>query len=249
MWIDSHCHLHYATDFDMAKDALENNIKHLMCVATKVSDYETLKALKKQYSNFINISLGQHPCDINDPNFNYKNFEEIVKTDKNIIAIGETGFDIQGDLKMQRKFFDLHAEIANKFELPIILHTRDVEEETISALKNWPALKGVFHCFTGSAKLADFAQEIGWKISFSGIVTFKSAEYLRDIAKNILLENMLIETDAPFLAPVPMRGKPNKASYVKYVGEFIASLLNKKNEDFAKIMETNYFNLFKERKS
>jgi TatD DNase family protein len=247
MWIDSHCHLQLfprsnssLTAFDLL-DTLE--IDHLMCVATSVSEYNDLLRVKDYGRGKVFISLGEHPC---NETFDFEQFERIVKIEgKGMIeAIGELGFDASGCLKRQREWFDLQAQVASDVNLPIILHTRNAEEETMAALKSWPNLKGVFHCFTGSQKLADFAVEMGWYVSFSGIVTFKKCDELRAIAQTIPLNQLLIETDAPFLAPEPKRGHVNIPDYVKYLGDYMSNLLSIPEQAFAFQMKKNYHDLF-----
>jgi TatD DNase family protein len=215
-----------------------------MCIATRIDDYDALLRLKQEFPENVFISLGQHPS---EGDFSCDIARQLLNCGQ-INAVGETGFDCKGDLKRQRVNFDLHAQLATDFDLPIILHTRsgviDVEDETIAALKNWPNLRGVFHCFAGSQKLADFAQSIGWKVSFSGIITFKNANDLRAIAKTILHHNLLIETDSPYLSPEPFRGQTNSPSNARYIGEYIAKMLKIDTSSFAEIVYKNYFSLF-----
>lgn len=258
MWIDSHCHPHLLPEGDdilAIQEAIAADIK-MLCVATKLSDYKILCEYKKQFPENIMIALGQHPLeccsDGAQMHVDWSEFANIVAQDKNIIAIGETGLDINGDLKQQNKIFQKHVEIACMNNLPIILHTREVEEATKSAIKeaarNYKNLKGVFHCFTGTIDLAEFAIQMGWMISFSGIVTFKNAHSLREVAKHLYdfgyLDHVLIETDTPYLAPQAVRGKINKPSYVAYVGQFLAQIFQMPESDFAQLTTRNFEKLF-----
>lgn len=268
MWIDSHCHPHLLNFENKQNDdnnsnsqlqnqhlaikrALDLGIK-MLCVAVDIKDYEVLKSFNQTFPDSTWIGLGQHPLHEEMNEQDWHNLARLVKEDKNIIAVGETGFDFQGDLKKQRKAFEQHVEIACENNLPIILHTREMEAETkkaiIDAKKHFPNLKGVFHCFTGSIDLAEFAIEMEWMISFSGIITFKSANNLREVAthlyKNNWLDNVLIETDCPYLAPMPMRGKQNEPGYVQYVGEFLAQFFQKGIKEFAVLIENNFNKLF-----
>lgn len=257
IWIDSHAHPHLISDCHAHPHLINNHqeqnyeqfchkVKRVLCVATRLDQYSVLRELTKCQN--VDISLGQHPLELE--RFDAEFARATVAQDKRIVAIGETGFDSGGDLQTQREMFDQHADIAMSLGLPIILHVRsqtgiDVESEVIAALKNWPGLRGVLHCFTGSQKLADFACDINWKISFSGIVTFKNAFSLKEIARRVNLENILIETDSPYLAPEPLRGQVNVPANVRYVGEFLARLREMSQIEFAEIIEKNYHDLFK----
>ena len=252
-WIDSHCHPHLFLDkrenydMELLKEAIEENIR-LLCVGVELSDYEMLSKYAKLFPQNVNIALGHHPMNENIANEEWELFANIVSKDLNIVAIGETGFDFQGDMQKQHMMFEKHIEIAKIRDLPIVLHSRDMEEKTKEAIKlakrSYNNLRGVFHCFTGSIELADFAIEMGWYISFSGIITFKNAHLLSAVAlhlfKNNKLDSILIETDAPYLAPQPMRGKPNKPLYIKYIGEFLAHLFELEPAVFAQKVEANF---------
>tara|TARA_B100000795_G_scaffold231326_1_gene189120 strand:- start:389 stop:1051 length:663 start_codon:yes stop_codon:yes gene_type:complete len=203
--------------------------------------------LTRQYSN-IYASVGVHPDyeDIKEPDidtlFKYSK-------DEKVIAIGETGLDyfrLKGDLSWQRDRFRTHIQAAIKSELPLIIHTRNAQDDTISIMKEEgaSAAAGVMHCFTESYEMAKKAIDLGFYISFSGIITFKNAETLRETVKKIPIENILIETDSPYLAPVPNRGKLNEPSNVKYVAEKIAELKGISIEKVAEITTNNFFKLF-----
>ena len=202
-------------------------------------------------SNFNNIfiSYGIHPEGIN--NDTIFSFEEIEKVFKNprLIAFGETGLDFYHSIEYKNKQFEIfeaHIEASKIFDIPLIIHQRNSEVEIIEVLNKFKNdnLKLVFHCFTGSKKLLEFCIENNYYISLSGIVTFKNASSLREIIVNASLDHLLIETDSPFLAPVPMRGKSNEPSFVKFTGEFLAEFYSMTNEKFFELTNNNFYKLF-----
>ena len=226
----------------------ENNITHLLSINTKPQDFINHLNLIKAYNN-IYISYGIHPQEIN--NESYLSPIEIEKNIQNLklIALGETGLDFYHSIKYKKKqieVFEAHIEASKIYDLPIIIHQRDSEEEIIKILNKFKNdnLKIVFHCFTGSKKLLEFCIENKYYISLSGIVTFKNANSLRDIILNASLDHLLIETDSPFLAPVPMRGKSNEPSFVKYTGEFLAKFYSMTKENFFELTDNNFYKLF-----
>ncbi|MCK5876154.1 MAG: TatD family hydrolase, partial [Candidatus Marithrix sp.] len=164
-----------------------------------------------------------------------------------VVAIGETGLDyfrLSGSATQQQQQFRIHIRAAKEISKPLIIHSREASEDTISILREEHATKGVMHCFVEDWEIAQQAMELGFYISFSGIVTFKNAKSLQDVAKLIPLERMLIETDSPYLAPVPHRGKPNQPAYVKHVAEFIASLRGESFHTIEQATTNNFFQLF-----
>lgn len=264
-WVDSHCHPHLIVnegdnlDTAALAQAVQNHIR-MLCVSVSLSDYKILSEYRKLHPKNVMISLGEHP--LHDAEIDWHNFAKLVEEDKNIVAIGETGFDFQGDLQKQLDCFNKHVEIACKHDLPIILHTRSGDGDQIETLtknaiiaakKQYPNLKGVFHCFSGTVALAEFALEMGWMISFSGIVTFKNAHSVREVAMHLYnngyLGSILIETDSPYLAPQAVRGQQNVPYNVKYVGEFLADLFGISHSQFAKQVEANFDQLFKIRQT
>ena len=251
MYIDSHCHINFPElnqkIDEVLKNMESNKISHALCVSVTLDKINEILDLTRQYSN-IYASVGVHPDyeDIKEPDI-----DTLFKYSKNekIVAIGETGLDyfrLKGDLSWQRDRFRTHIRAAIKSKLPLIIHTRKAPDDTISIMKEEAAnsATGVMHCFTESYEMAKKAIDLGFYISFSGIITFKNAETLRETVKKIPIENILIETDSPYLAPVPNRGKLNEPSNVKYVAEKIAELKGISIEDVAEITTNNFFKLF-----
>jgi len=251
MYIDSHCHINFPElnqKIDEVVMNMENNsISHALCVSVTLDKINEILDLTKKYSN-IYASVGVHPDyeDIQEPDidilFKYSK-------DKKIVAIGETGLDyfrLKGDLTWQRDRFRTHIRAAIKSKLPLIIHTRNAQDDTISIMKEEGAnsATGVMHCFTESYEMAKQAIDLGFYISFSGIITFKNAETLRETVKKIPIENILIETDSPYLAPVPNRGKLNEPANVRYVAEKISELKGIPVEKVAEITTNNFFKLF-----
>jgi len=251
MYIDSHCHINFPELNQKIDQVLENmkdnDISHALCVSVTLDKINEILSLTKKYSN-VYASVGVHPDyeDIQEPDietlFNYSKNEKVV-------AIGETGLDyfrLTGDLSWQRERFRTHIRAAIKSNLPLIIHTRNAQEDTISIMKEESAKSttGVMHCFTESYEMAKKAIDLGFYISFSGIITFKNAESLRETVKKIPIENILIETDSPYLAPVPNRGKLNEPANVIYVAEKIAELKGIPIEEVAEITTNNFFTLF-----
>jgi len=252
MLIDSHCHLDFpdlANNIDEILENMKNNeVTHALCVSVNLEDFPRLLLLAEGYQNLY-ASVGVHPDyeDLTEPKS-----EELVSLAKNpkVIAIGETGLDysrIKGDLEWQRNRFREHIRAARECNKPLIIHTREAAADTLSIMAEEGAdqIGGVMHCFTESWEVAQKAMEMNFYISFSGIVTFKNAANLKETAKKIPLERMLIETDSPYLAPVPFRGKTNQPAYVRHVAEEIASLRNISLNEVAESTTKNFFSLFK----
>jgi len=251
MYIDSHCHINFPELSQKIDEVLSNmdsnNISHALCVSVTLDKINEILDLTQKYSN-IYASVGVHPDyeDIQEPDV-----DTLFKYSKNekVVAIGETGLDyfrLKGDLSWQRDRFRTHIRAAIKSKLPLIIHTRNAQDDTISIMKEEGAnsATGVMHCFTESYEMAKKAIDLGFYISFSGIITFKNAETLRETVKKIPIENILIETDSPYLAPVPNRGKLNEPANVIYVAEKIAELKGIAVEKVAEITTNNFFTLF-----
>jgi TatD DNase family protein len=234
MLVDSHCHLdrialdHYDNRFEQfVTETLESGVEHMLCVSIDLESWPAMVELVASYPQ-ISISVGVHP---NDKERREPTIEELVQlsqTEK-VIAIGETGLDYfhgEGDLDWQRDRFRRHIRAAIAAEKPLIIHTRDAKADTIQIMTEEGAENtgGVMHCFTEDWPMAKQALEMGFYISFSGIITFKNAEPLRQVVKEVPMDRLLIETDSPYLAPVPFRGKPNQPRYVEKVAECVAEL-------------------------
>lgn len=256
MFIDSHCHI----DFPELSSRLpeifakmaENQVSHALCVSVDLPDFPRVLQLAEQNPHVF-ASVGVHP---DYPDTPEPGVEELVRLADHpkIVAIGETGLDyyrLEGDLEWQRERFRTHIRAARATGKPLIIHTRSASEDTIRIMREEGAGTdaggpgGVMHCFTESQAVADAAIEMGFYISFSGIVTFKSARELQAVARAVPLEKMLIETDSPYLAPVPHRGKPNEPGWVKHVAEFLAQLKGIPLEQVARQTSENFFTLFK----
>lgn len=251
MFVDSHCHLNFPeleANLPAIRQAMtENLVGHALCVSVTLPDFPAVLALADQFENFY-ASVGVHP---DYENIEEPTFEGLVSLSDHpkVIAIGETGLDyfrLTGDLAWQRERFRTHIRAAIATQKPLIIHTRNASLDTIRIMQeeNAQLVGGVMHCFTESLEVAEAAMAMGFYISFSGIVTFKSATALKEVAKAIPLDKMLIETDSPYLAPMPHRGKTNQPSYVKYVAEEIAKLRDVPIEVIANATTTNFFKLF-----
>ena len=253
MFIDSHCHI----DFPGLRERLPalldamalNRVTHALCVSVNLQDLPGVLGIAEAHANVF-ASAGVHP--------DYENVEEPseaglveLAAHPKVVAIGETGLDyyrLTGDLEWQRQRFRTHIRAARRCHKPLIIHTRAAADDTIRLMREEHAAEagGVMHCFTESREVAEAAMEQGFYISFSGIVTFKSAKDLKEVAKAVPLARMLIETDSPYLAPVPHRGKTNEPAFVCHVAEEIARLKNVSVEEVAKATTENFFRLFKD---
>ncbi|WP_194721314.1 TatD family hydrolase [Noviherbaspirillum malthae] len=256
MYIDSHCHINFpelaARLPDIFGKMAENQVTHALCVSVDLPDFPQVLQLAERHSNVF-ASVGVHPDYEETPE---PGVEELVRLSEHpkIVAIGETGLDyyrLQGDLEWQRERFRTHIRASRATGKPLIIHTRAAAEDTIRIMREEGAgtdaggAGGVMHCFTESLDVARAAMEMGFYISFSGIVTFKSAKDLQAVAMEVPLERMLIETDSPYLAPVPHRGKMNEPGFVCHVAEFLARLKGEPLERVAQQTTDNFFKLFK----
>ena len=252
MFIDSHCHLDFPELAENLPHILANmaanQVTHALCVSVDLPDFPKVRALAEAHSNLF-ASVGVHPDYQDTPE---PTVAELVKLADHprIVAIGETGLDyfrLKGDLEWQRERFRTHIRAARETGKPLIIHTREAAADTLRIMQEEGAGEagGVMHCFTESWEVAAQAMEMGFHISFSGIVTFKKALALKEVAKRIPLERMLIETDSPYLAPAPFRGKTNEPAWVKHVAEEIARLREIPVEEIGKTTSINYFKLFK----
>ena len=254
MLIDSHCHLDrldltkYAGKLEGALQAAHTHgVEHMLCVCIDTDDFAALKKIADKYDH-ITLSAGVHPTERPSEVITAQNLLEFAR-DPKVVGIGETGLDYyrcQGDMSWQQQRFREHIYVAKDLKKPLIIHTRAAQADTIKILKeeNAHEIGGVFHCFTETWEMAEQALDLNFYISFSGIVTFKNARELQEVALRVPLEKMLIETDSPYLAPVPHRGKPNEPAYVLHVAEFIAQLRNESFEKIAAQTTENFYALF-----
>ncbi len=252
MLVDSHCHLNFpelASNIDAVRAAMfENQVGHALLISVTLEKFPEVLTLAEQYPNFF-ATVGVHPDYEDEPPFAVETLVELAKHPK-VVGIGETGLDyfrLTGDLNWQRERFRTHIRAAIKADLPLIIHTRSAAEDTLRIMReeNAHAVGGVMHCFTESIEVAMRAIEMGFYISFSGIVTFKNAAALKEVAQQVPLDRILVETDSPYLAPIPFRGKTNQPAYVKHVAEEVASLRNISLEELTHASTSNFFKLFK----
>jgi TatD DNase family protein len=256
MYVDSHCHLDFPDLSARLDDILatmhENRVGRALCVAITLEDFPRVLALAEAHPELY-ASVGVHPdqVDIREPDV-----ETLVRlaAHPKVIAIGETGLDYfrtEGDpaevCGWQRERFRVHVRAARATGKPLIVHTRSASDDTIAILREEGAdtVGGVMHCFTETWEVAQAALDLGFYISLSGIVTFRNAEALRDVARRVPADRLLIETDSPYLAPVPHRGRMNEPGWVRHVGEFIATLRGLDAEAFATLTTDNFYRCFK----
>lgn len=252
MFIDSHCHLNLLANEEGGLDAIiaqakDAQIDHILCISIDKESCKEVLDIAERYPN-ITASVGIHPNVDSQENFTVGELISLAQNDK-VIAIGETGLDYfrsEGDLEWQRDRFRIHIEAAKQLKKPLIIHTREARDDTMAILEQEDAQQagGIIHCFTENWETAQRALDIGFYISLSGIVTFKNALELQEVAKKLPLDRILIETDAPYLAPMPHRGKTNKPAYVKHVAEFVAQLRGDTVENIAQQTSENFHRLF-----
>ncbi len=255
MLVDSHCHLdrldltnHDGNLSSVLAAAKKVGVNHILCVSIDKENASQVVEIAENYPD-VSASVGVHPNEEADLDFTYN--ELITKAaHKRVVAIGETGLDYYrstGDLTWQKERFRRHIRAAKQTQKPLIVHTRDAREDTLRILREEKAdeVGGVLHCFTENWEMAQQAIALNFYISFSGIITFQNATELREVAKRVPMNKLLIETDAPYLAPVPYRGKPNEPAYVYHVAVALAQLHQVTLEEMAKNTTENFFNLFK----
>lgn len=254
MLVDSHCHLdrldlsRYEGGLaDAIAAAREQGVSHMLCVCISDDNRQQVVDIANAYDGLY-ASVGVHPSDVMEAPVGVAELEGWAGAGK-VVALGETGLDYHysADKKeVQLQSFANHLTAGARIGLPVIVHTRDAREDTISIIREHgsTATAGVMHCFTESWDMARQALDYGYYISLSGIVTFKNAETLREVAKKVPLDRLLVETDSPYLAPVPYRGKPNEPKYVREVAAFIAELRGLSFESLAEQTSENFFRLF-----
>ena len=251
MLVDSHCHLDFpelAGNLPAVLETMrENDVGAALCVSVTLEDFPKVLALAEQHENLY-ASVGVHP---DYPDLREPSVAELVELAQHpkVVAIGETGLDyyrLTGDLEWQRERFRVHIRAARQSHKPLIIHTRSASADTLRLMQEEGASEagGVMHCFTESWEVAQGALAMGFHISFSGIVTFKNAKDLKEVARQVPLDRLLVETDSPYLAPVPYRGKTNQPGWVKHVAEEVARLQNRSFADIATATTHNFFKLF-----
>jgi TatD DNase family protein len=252
--VDSHCHLDLLDlspfDDDLQNCLLaaeKNGVAHVLCAGTSLKHFERIHRIAKQHAN-VSCSVGVHPHNDEREVVDVDQLAELAASPE-VVAIGETGLDYHytHDSKdNQQVSFRRQIQAARRVNKPLIVHSRDAIEDTLGILKNEQAMAvgGVMHCFTYDWACAKRVLDLGFSISISGIVTFKKAMQVHEVAKKIPLESLLIETDAPFLAPIPFRGKQNQPSYVLHVAEYIAQLRGISLEALAEATTANFYHLF-----
>lgn len=268
MLVDSHCHIDFEPyvnqglfkDYDpnfhtlplFLKRAVKSGVTHLLAIGTSLSD--SLKNLRYKTDDNIKIfsAVGIHPDNAKSHCEMYgldSSINELEKMSEKAVCIGECGLDYrngEGDKRFQIDMFEAQIELSEKVGLPLEIHSRMAEEDTIAVLKNHKKANGVIHCFSGSADFANKALDLGFSISFSGVVTFKNAIEIQEIASKLVPENMiLVETDSPFLSPVPLRGKINEPANVVEIAKFIANIRGKTFSEICDITTNNFFNVFR----
>ncbi len=253
MLIDSHCHLNLidyeklGSDLNSAVDAAkQNGIEHLLCVATTLEQFPDILKIAEDYS-MVSASVGLHPNELVECEPTVEQLVDLAQHPK-VVAIGETGLDYFRTEKKsdQQQRFIVHINAAKQTKKPLIIHTREAKADTLSILKAEHAEEalGVMHCFTEDWEAARLALDLGFYISFSGIVTFKNAKTIQETARYTPLDRILVETDSPYLAPVPYRGKINQPAYVKEVAQFVADLKGVSYAALAEQTTANFYRLF-----
>ena len=249
--VDSHCHIDFEDLAERQTEVLENaranEVAYLLAVSVCLEDFPRVLKLAQENKNIF-ASVGVHP---NHKDAHEPDVDELIELGRNpeIVAIGETGLDYyrsEGDLSWQHERFRRHILAARKLQKPLIIHTRNAAEDTLNYLRDNNAAEagGVMHCFAEDWDIARQALDIGFYISFSGIVTFKSAASIQEVARKAPLDRILLETDAPFLAPAPHRGKTNEPAFVRHTAEYIAGLRGISLQELAAATTDNFFTLF-----
>jgi TatD DNase family protein len=253
MLVDSHCHLDFpdfAEDFDgVLARAAAADVGLMVTICTGLSRFDAVRTIAEQHEN-IYCTVGVHPHEADGEGVDDPAVLINLARHQRVVGIGETGLDYfyeRSPREAQRSSFRAHIQAARETGLPIIVHTRDADDDTISILREEyqdGAFSGLIHCFSTSRQLAENAIDIGFSISFSGIVTFKKADNLREIARDLPLDQILVETDAPYLSPMPHRGKRNEPAFVAHTAACVAEARGMTLEAFSEATTENFFRLF-----
>jgi TatD DNase family protein len=254
LFVDSHCHLdcidlaEFGGSFDtLIQKSIEAGVEHMLCVSIDLEKYPQMLELVANYPQ-VSVSVGVHPMADKEQTFDAGHLKKLAAYNK-VVAIGETGLDYyyhKDNKQWQQERFRTHMQCAVEINKPVIVHTRDAGQDTLDILKseNVEQCGGVIHCFTETMEFSQKAMELGMMISFSGITTFNNAKALREVARAVPDEHLLIETDSPYLAPVPYRGKQNWPSLVSCVAEKLADVRGTTVEHIAEVTRNNYYKLF-----
>lgn len=245
--IDTHAHLVSSQIYSIVDEVIarakEKNVERILCIATSKDELDKAIQLQEKYG-MIDIAFGMHPADLDK--VSEEDFLEVEKAvkEKKVIAVGEIGLDYHWNVvskEEQAKAFIRQIELANQYHLPILIHMREATKDCVDILKKYAKTGGIMHCYSGSVEIAKELVKIGFYISFGGILTFKNANQLLEVAKQLPSDRIFVETDCPYLAPVPYRGKPNEVSYIHATFEFLCQL---RNEDLSEQLIQNYQDLF-----
>src|SRR5215475_15271676 len=251
MLVDSHCHLDYYQEENGERDAVvararAAGVATMVTIGTRISQFDSVRRIAERYDN-VYCTVGTHPHEAaSEPEIDVAGLVELAQHPK-VIGIGETGLDFYYDHSprdRQAQVFRTHIEAALDAGLPLVVHSRDADPETVAILADYPGLTGLIHCFSTTRVLSEGALAQGLAISLSGIVTFKNATLLREIAADIPADRLLVETDAPYLAPVPHRGKRNEPAFVIHTARQVAELRGESLTDLAAATTANFFRLF-----
>jgi TatD DNase family protein len=252
MLVDSHCHLDFPelrAELDAVLSRMgDNGVAHALTISTTLATFPAVRQVAHEHAN-VWCSAGVHPDERGDGREVGEDELVAMAGDARVVAIGETGLDyfrVEGDTEWQRDRFRTHIRAARRARKPLVIHTRNAAEDTLRLMREEGAQEvgGVMHCFTESWEVAQAAMALGFHISFSGIVTFKNAAALKDVAQRVPLDRMLVETDSPYLAPVPHRGERNQPAFVRHVAEEVARLRGVAFDEIAAATTANFFRLF-----
>ncbi len=259
MLIDSHCHLD-RINLDNYKGGLseaiaaanERGVQQMLCIGVSLANIQTVIEIAQAYA-CVFASVGVHPCDVKDGTATEEQLKLWAAQDK-VVALGETGLDYHYETEskaLQHESFALHLSVGKQIGLPVVVHTREAKADTLALIKEHGSLEhsGVLHCFTEDWAMAKAALDLNYYVSISGIVTFKNAEQIREVVRNMPIDRLLIETDSPYLAPIPYRGKPNEPKYVREVAQFVADLKGLSLEKLGERTSENFHRLFAKAKS
>ncbi len=254
MLVDSHCHLDrlklepYNGDLSAAVAAAhQRGIQQMLCIGISLDNIQTVIDIARDHPTVV-ASVGVHPCDVQQGTASAEQLAQWARQPK-VVALGETGLDYHYETEskaLQQESFALHLRVGAELGLPVVVHTREAREDTLALIEAHGSREhaGVLHCFTEDWDMARRALEFNYYVSLSGIVTFKNAEQLRDVARRLPADRLLVETDSPYLAPVPYRGKPNEPRYVREVAEFVAQVRGVSFEELARQTTENFYRLF-----